>query len=362
MRGKDIDQVYIIAEAGVNHNGQRELAFGLIDAAADAGADAVKFQTFDAQKLASNTAPKAAYQKECGDPGESQLDMLQKLELPKSWYPELQAYANKRGIEFISTAFDFDSLVFLKELDIPFFKIPSGEITNGPLLWQFARTGKPLILSTGMATLSEVEQALAIIAHGLNASEEPNNMEEVWRCWSDRSFRQMLCGHVSLLHCTSRYPTPFDEVNLRCMDTMLSSFGLDVGYSDHTDGLLIAVAAVARGAKIIEKHFTLDKTLPGPDHKASLDPNELKQMVRDIRNLELALGDGNKCPQPNEWDTRQAARQQIVATSKIVAGTTLCRDDLTTTRAGAGLLPTELWGLVGHVVKKSYSIGEIIER
>jgi N-acetylneuraminate synthase len=356
------DSVYIIAEAGVNHNGQRDLAFALVDAAAEAGADAVKFQTFDAQKLASKDVPKAAYQKQSTDASESQLAMLKKLELPRDWHLELQSYSRKRGIEFLSTAFDVDSLAFLVGLDMPLFKIPSGELTNGPLLWQFARTRKPLILSTGMTTLSEVELGLAIVAHALSADAEPVNIDEVWRGWSKAENRNSLCNHVTLLHCTSQYPTPFNEVNLRGMDTLASAFGLKVGYSDHTEGILIPIAAVARGAKVIEKHFTLDRTLPGPDHKASLEPKELKQMVSDIRALQVALGDGSKTPQISEWDTRQAARQQVVAARDIAVGAVLARQDLTTARSGRGLPPSSLWELVGQPANRAYLSGDVIEK
>jgi len=355
------DHVYITAEAGVNHNGQRDLAFALVDAAAEAGADAVKFQTFDAARLASKSAPKAAYQKQSTDAAESQLAMLKKLELPREWHADLQAHATQKGIEFLSTAFDSDSLAFLVDLGMPLFKIPSGELTNGPLLWQFARTGKPLVLSTGMATLSEVEQGLAIVAHALSAEAEPSSIDDVWRSWSRADWRARLNGHVTLLHCTSQYPTPFAEVNLRGMDTLAQAFGLTVGYSDHTEGILIPVAAVARGAKFIEKHFTLDRSLPGPDHKASLEPPELTQMVRDIRALQVALGDGGKTPQPSEWDTRQAARQQVVAARDIAAGNILARADLTTARCGSGLPPTALWGLVGQRTGRAYVAGDIVE-
>lgn len=361
MNLSETNAVYIIAEAGVNHNGERELAFALVDAAAAAGVDAVKFQTFNAARLASAHAPKAAYQKKSTDEFESQLTMLKKLELPRSWHAELQVYARQKGIEFISTAFDPDSLNFLVDLGIPLFKVPSGELTNGPLLWQFARTCKPLILSTGMATLSDVEQGLAIVAHALAFNREPADMDEVWRCWGDRDARQRLQGHVTLLHCTSQYPTPWGEVNLKAMDTLASAFGLDVGYSDHTEGCLIPVAAVARGARVIEKHFTLDRTLPGPDHKASLEPDELKQMVSDIRSLEQALGDSCKAPQVSEWDTRKAARQQVIAARKIAAGTVFSREDLSTARCGHGLPPTALWELVGQRSARSYQAGEIVE-
>lgn len=353
--------VYIIAEAGVNHNGQRDLAFALIDAAADAGADAVKFQTFDADKLASKSAPKAAYQKQSTDAVESQNAMLKKLELPKEWHLALQEHARGRGIAFLSTPFDLESLAFLIGMDMPVLKVPSGELTNGPLLWKFARTGKPLVISTGMATLSEVEQGLAIVAHALSADAEPASMDEVWRCWSQSANRARLHGHVTLLHCTSQYPTPVAEVNLRGMDTLASAFGLSVGYSDHTQGILIPVAAVARGATVIEKHFTLDRSLPGPDHQASLEPGELTQMVADIRALQSALGDGCKAPQMSEWDTRQAARQQVVAARDLAAGTVLARDDLATARCGHGLPPTALWGLIGTHTSRAFSAGEVIE-
>lgn len=353
--------VYVIAEAGVNHNGDLDLARALVDCAADAGVDAVKFQTFDAKKLATSAAPKASYQQQTTDASESQLEMLRKLELPREWHWELRERARSRGIEFLSTAFDADSLTFLEELDMPFYKVPSGELTNGPLLWQFARKRRSLVVSTGMATMSEVEQALAVIAHAFNALAEPLEIGEIWRGWSDPAWRASIQGRVTLLHCTSQYPTPMQECNLRAMDT-LRAFGLPVGYSDHTEGILIPVAAVARGATFIEKHFTLDRKMPGPDHKASLEPVELAQMVKQIRDLQLALGDGVKCPQLSEWNTRQAARQHVVAARDIAAGTQLSRDDLTTARSGGGLPAIELWGLIGAVVANPYVVGEPIKR
>lgn len=353
--------VYVIAEAGVNHNGELELARRLVDCAADAGADAVKFQTFDAKKLATGAAPKASYQQRTTDVAESQLDMLRKLELPREWHWELRDHARLRGIEFLSTAFDVGSLTFLEELDMPFYKVPSGELTNGPLLWQFARQGRPLVVSTGMATMSEVEQALAVIAHALNAVGEPLDIADVWSGWSDPVWRASLQGRVTLLHCTSQYPTPMLECNLMAMDT-LRAFGLPVGYSDHTEGILIPVAAVARGATFIEKHFTLDRAMPGPDHKASLEPTELTEMVKQIRDLQLALGDGAKCPQRSEWNTRQAARQHVVAARDIAAGAVLSRDDLTTSRSGGGLPATALWGLIGLAAVQTYAAGEPITR
>ncbi|MBC3936356.1 N-acetylneuraminate synthase [Undibacterium sp. CY7W] len=355
------NHVYVIAEAGVNHNGDLELARALVDSAAESGADAVKFQTFDAKKLATSAAPKAGYQQQTTDVAESQLEMLRKLELPREWHWELRERARSRGIEFLSTAFDAGSLTFLEELDMPFYKVPSGELTNGPLLWQFARQGRPLVVSTGMATMSEVEQALAVIAHAFNAPAEPAEISDIWRGWSDPAWRASLQGRVTLLHCTSQYPTSMNEVNLKAMDT-LRVFGLPVGYSDHTEGILIPVAAVARGATFIEKHFTLDRKMPGPDHRASLEPAELAQMVKQIRELQLALGDGAKCPQPSEWNSRQAARQQVVAARPIAAGSMLVREDLTTARCGKGLMPNTLWELVGQNCPRAYQQGEIFER
>lgn len=354
--------VYVIAEAGVNHNGSRDMAFALVDAAARAGADAVKFQTFDADLLAARSAPKASYQRRTTDAEESQHAMLKRLELPRAWHPELQAHAQRQGLAFLSTAFDLGSLQFLRSLDIPLFKVPSGEITNAPLLWQFARSGKPLILSTGMATLSDVEQALAVVSHGFLHGQEPASMDEVLRAWSLPAAREALQGRVSLLHCTSQYPTPMAEVNLRAMDTLAAAFQLPVGYSDHTQGLLIPLAAVARGATVIEKHFTLDRTLPGPDHTASLEPEELRDMVRQIRELSLALGHGVKAPQASEWDTRRAARQQVVAARDIAAGSVYTREDLTTARAGQGLPASGLWDLIGRSAARAYASGEAIER
>jgi sialic acid synthase SpsE len=215
-------------------------------------------------------------------------------------------------------------------------------------------------LSTGMATLSEVEQGLAIVAHALCSEVEPKDMDEVWQSWSAPKTRLVLQGHVSLLHCTSQYPTPYSEVNLKAMDTLLSAFGLDIGYSDHTEGILIPVAAVARGAKIIEKHFTLDRNLPGPDHKASLEVSDLKRMVQEIRMLQTAMGDGRKTPQPSEWDTRRAARQQVVAARDILAGCVIAREDLTTSRSGFGAPPTSLWEMVGHIAHRAYLAGEAV--
>lgn len=351
--------VRVIAEAGVNHNGDREMAFQLVKVAADAGADAVKFQTFNAERLAALTAPKAKYQQATTDAMESQLAMLRKLELPTEWHNELQYYADELGITFISTAFDLQSLAFLQTLDLPYYKVPSGEITNGPLLLAFAQTGKELIISTGMATLSEIEQALAVVAYGYAHEGEPENLEQVWRFWSTTDAQSLLQGRVSLLHCTSQYPTPMEEVNLKAMGTLSNTFDLPVGYSDHTQGLVIPTAAVAMGATIIEKHFTLDRNLPGPDHKASLEPSELAELVSNIRGVEKALGDGIKKPQPSEWDTREAARQQVIFCEAVEKGETIMRKALSTARCGRGISPVLLWDLVGKTASESYQKGEV---
>ncbi|CEG56246.1 N-acetylneuraminate synthase [Legionella fallonii] len=353
------DSVYFIAEAGVNHNGNKDLALKLIDAAVEAGADAVKFQTFKASKLASQSVAKAKYQKANTDADESQLDMLIKLELPEDWHFELQEHAQKRGIEFLSTAFDETSLHLLQTLNLPCYKVPSGELTNAPLLWRFAKIGKPLIISTGMATMAEVEEGLAIVTHALHSSKEPCGMDEVWQLWSKQEARERLKECVTLLHCTSQYPTPWHEVNLKAMNTLSAAFGLEVGYSDHTEGTVIPLAAVALGAKIIEKHFTLDKTLPGPDHKASIEVDELKKLISEIRALELALGNGVKAPQPSEWDTRRVARQAIVVANSLPEGKVIERNDLTTARTGEGLAPKLIWELVGSISKKAYEPGDV---
>lgn len=353
-------KVYVIAEAGVNHNGDRQSAFDLVDAAADAGADAVKFQTFNAKRLAAATVPKAAYQQQTTEASQSQLEMLEALELPLEWHEPLQAHAHSRGIEFLSTAFDLQSLAFLETLDLPFYKVPSGEITNGPLLWHFAHTGKPLVISTGMATLAEVEQALAVVCHSLAHNQPPRSLEAVWRSWSQVEHRAALLGRVSLLHCTSQYPTPMEEVNLKAMDTLAQAFQLPVGYSDHTQGTLIPVAAVARGATIIEKHFTLDRELLGPDHRASLEPDELRRMVVDIRSIGTALGNGQKVPQPSEWDTRQAARQNLVAAATILKGEWFTEANLTTARTGSGETAMAYWDLLGQQATRDYKSGDAL--
>lgn len=355
-----MSEVYVIAEAGVNHNGCRHKAFDLVDAAAAAGANAVKFQTFEAKQLAAGTAPKASYQNRTTDVSQTQLEMLQALELPREWHVPLQEHARKLGIEFLSTAFDRHSLAFLETLDLPFYKVASGELTNGPLLVEFARTGKPLVVSTGMATLSEVEQALAVICYALSHDTPAPSFNAIWQCWSEPAAREKLRGRVSLLHCTSQYPTEMREVNLKAMDTLSRIFQLPVGYSDHTDGTLIPVAAVARGATIIEKHFTLDRNLPGPDHEASLEPRELAEMVASIKSIAMALGDGYKVPQESEWDTRRAARQNLVAAVDIRRGEVFTERNVTTARVGHGELGLAYWDRLGQTAARDYQVGEAL--
>jgi N-acetylneuraminate synthase/N,N'-diacetyllegionaminate synthase len=328
--------VFVIAEAGVNHNGDPALARALIDAAADSAADAVKFQTFRTSALTSRTAPKAAYQIEATGAGESQSEMLMRLELSTETLRALQAHAAARGIVFFSTPFDEASADTLAALGVPMFKIPSGEITNLPLLRHIAAKGKPIILSTGMSTLDEVAQALAAIG---DVADVP----------------------VAILHCVSAYPAPVGEVNLRAMDALRDRFGRPVGLSDHTLGLEIALAAVARGAAIVEKHLTLDKNLPGPDHRASLEPAEMAELVRGIRNIEAALGDGVKRPMPSELDTRRVARKSLVAARALRAGEELVKDAVAVKRPGTGISPAELERALGRRVRRDLAADDVID-
>lgn len=354
--------VYIIAEAGVNHNGSPELARKLVEVAAEAGADAVKFQTFRAEQLASVSAQKAVYQQETTDAGESQVDMLRKLELPLDAYPDLIALCKEKGVDFLSTPFETDSLRFLvEECHISIIKIPSGEITNGPFLLEIARTGLPVILSTGMSTLGEVETALSVLAYGYLHNDEPNGSEDFVRAYGEAKTRGILREKVSLLHCTTEYPVPFDEVNLAAMDTMKRAFCLPVGYSDHTEGIVVPMAAAARGAVIIEKHFTLDKALPGPDHKASLAPDELAEMVRGIRQIEKAVGDDCKAPTAREWGNLAVVRKSLVAKRAIREGERFSADNLAVKRPASGMSPMRYWELLGKRASRNYEADELIQ-
>ena len=326
---------FIIAEAGVNHNGSLEMARQLVDAAARAGADAVKFQTFKAEKVVSPQAPKAAYQLQTTGASESQLDMVKRLELPFDAFRELYVYCQDKGIRFMSTPFDEESVDFLAELGVAVFKIPSGEITNLPFLAHVAHKGKPMIVSTGMSYLGEVEAAVRTI-------EEVGNRDFV------------------LLHCVSNYPANPADVNLRAMHTLAAAFGVPVGYSDHTLGIEVAIAAVALGACVIEKHFTLDRSLPGPDHRASLEPDELAALVRGIRTVEAALGHGRKEPAASEANTTVVARRSLVAARDIPAGTVLTEEMIAIKRPGTGLPPAMRPYLIGRTARITILAGTLL--
>lgn len=352
----------IIAEAGVNHNGDEQLAFKLVDAALAAGADIVKFQTFKAKNLVTSQALQADYQVTNTGKQESQLAMLSRLELSYEAHHKLVAYCKELGIEFLSTAFDSESLDFLvNDLKLTKLKIPSGEITNAPLVLEHARTGCDLIVSTGMATLAEVEAVLGVIAFGytaaVNAKPSVDAFQEAY--FSDEG-KQALRKKVTLLHCTTEYPAPLADINLKAMDTLASAFGLPVGYSDHSEGIVVPIAAVARGAILIEKHFTLDKDMEGPDHKASLDPAELKAMVSAIRAVELTLGDGIKGPRPSELKNKAAARKSLVAAKDIKQGQVISAEDIAVKRPGDGITPYKFWALAGKVSSKNYQAGDLI--
>lgn len=355
---------FIIAEAGVNHNGSLDMALRLIDAAATAGVDAVKFQTFKAEQIVSRHAPKADYQLHTTDAGESQFEMIRKLELSEKDHQSLISHAQTKGVEFLSTPFDSPSLAFLAgRLGLRTIKVSSGEITNAPFLLEIARCAQDVILSTGMSSLGEVEAALGVLAFGFIAGAEtvPGRQAFVEAFASDDG-QAALRARVKLLHCTTEYPAPFDEVNLRAMDTLASAFGLPVGYSDHTPGIHIPVAAVARGATMIEKHFTLDRTLPGPDHKASLEPDELRAMVVAIRDVEAALGDGVKRPAASEWKNRPVARKGLVASRNIRAGERFSPQNITCKRPENGASPFDYWRVLDTAAAHDYAVDEPIGR
>lgn len=330
-----MDRVLIIAEAGVNHNGSIELAKKLIDAAKECGADVVKFQTANADALVSRYAPMAEYQKKNTGKTESQKDMLQKLLLGYGAFTELAAYCKSREIEFLSTPFDLDSIDFLEPL-VRFWKVPSGEITNLPYLIKIASTRKSVVLSTGMSTLSEVREAVDVL-------------------------RRYGTEDITLLHCTTQYPTPYDEVNLNAMLTLKKEFGVSVGYSDHTKGIEIPIAAAAMGAVVLEKHFTLDCNMEGPDHKASLEPDELAAMVRAVRNVEAAMGSFEKKPSPSENANIAVARKSIVAASAIKKGDVFTEHNLTTKRPGSGISPMKWHEVLGTKAIRDFGEDELIE-
>ena len=354
---------FIIAEAGVNHNGDLNLAKQLIDVAAEAGASAAKFQTFQAEQVVSRHAPKAEYQTRTTDQTESQFEMIRKLELTETDHEVLIAHAQVRGIAFLSTPFDMPSLHLLtKRFGLQMVKIPSGEIINAPFLLAIARVAQQVILSTGMSTLAEVEAALGMLAFGFATQSAATPQHgDFERAFASEAGQQALRNRVTLLHCTTEYPTPFDEVNLRAMDTLAAAFGLPVGYSDHTLGIHVSLAAVARGARVIEKHLTLDRNLPGPDHKASLEPDELRQLVRQIREIEQALGDGIKRPTVSEWKNRDVARKSLVAAKAIKVGEVFTEENLTCKRPGTGANPSSYWQTLGQVATRSYAADEALD-
>lgn len=352
----------IIAEAGVNHNGDEKLAFKLVDAAHKAGANIVKFQTFKAKNLVTTEAVQADYQVANTKKQESQLEMLSRLELSWEAHHKLVSYCNNLGIEFLSTAFDSESLDFLvNELGIKRLKLPSGELTNAPLVLEHARTGCDIIVSTGMATLAEIEAALGVIAFGYIAPEEAVPSIEAFQCaYSSEVGQKALKEKVIVLHCTTEYPAPMEEINLRVMDTLHQAFGLPVGYSDHSEGIMIPVAAVARGAIVIEKHFTLDKNMEGPDHKASLEPVELEAMIVAIHQIEKALGNSIKAPTVSEIKNKSVARKSLVAAKAIIAGESFTSDNLAIKRPGTGMSPYLYWDLINKVSENDYLPGELI--
>ncbi len=325
----------IIAEAGVNHNGNLGLAFKMVDEAKKAGADVIKFQTAKAENMISKYAEKAAYQKETTNAAESQLEMVRKIMLPYDDFISLREHCNRVGIGFLTTPFDIESMHFANPL-VDFWKIPSGEITNFPYLLEIAKTKKPVIMSTGMSDLSEIEAAVNIL-------------------------KEYGAGEISLLHCNTEYPTPFEDVNLNAMSTLKKKFGMPVGYSDHTLGIEVPIAAVAMGANIIEKHFTLDKNMEGPDHKASLEPLEFEAMVRAVRNIELALGDFEKAVSKSEQGNRKIVRKSIVAKVPIKRGERLTEENITAKRPGSGISPMQWLEVIGTVAIKDFQEDELIE-
>lgn len=328
--------VYIIAEAGVNHNGSIDIAKELVRTAKQVGADCIKFQTYITENLVTSDAKKAEYQIKNTQNMDSQYLMLKKLELSFEQFIDLKNYCEEVGIDFLSTPFDFDSIEFLESLGMKFWKIPSGEITNLPYLERLAETKIPVILSTGMSDLEEIEEAVEVL-------------------------KENGCPKISILHCTTEYPTPINECNLKAIQTLKNEFGVKVGYSDHTDSILIPAVAVAEGAEIIEKHFTLDKTMDGPDHKASLEPEQLREMIKNIRTIEKALGDGVKRPSKSELPNRIVARKSIVAKKMIKKGDIFTVDNLTVKRPGNGISPMSWYEILGKVAIKDYKKDELIE-
>ncbi len=351
----------IIAEAGVNHNGSLQRALEMIDIAAKSGADYIKFQSFKAEALATTDAPKAKYQIKTTGETENQFEMLKRLELDHEDHDILMSRCKDQGIKFLSTPFDIQSLLFLVDnLKLKEIKLGSGELTNAPLLIEAGKSGVQIILSTGMGTLSEVEAALGAIAFGMIQKGEPKNHRDFADVLLDTSVWELIAERVSLLHCTTEYPAAVSDVNLSAMSGLRHAFKLKVGYSDHTEGEAISLAAVALGANFLEKHFTLDRTLPGPDHAASLEPSELESLIKNVRKIESATGNGVKQPSAAEVENRPVARKTIIAARDLQEGQILGSNDLEVKRAGDGLSPMMFWDLLGRQVKVKLKKGQIL--
>jgi N-acetylneuraminate synthase len=353
-------KTYIIAEAGVNHNGSLDMAFQLVDAAAQSGADAIKFQTFITEYLVTKSATQADYQINNIGETQSQYKMLKQLELSYKDFKALKVYCEKVGIEFLSTPFDLQSVDFLiQELKLDKIKVGSGELTNAPYLYKIASYGVDVILSTGMATIEEIHNGLAFLTYGY-AKKANISFDNVKNYYKNNESRQLFQEKVSLLHCTTEYPTPYEYVNLNAMMDLKEEFGLPVGYSDHTEGIVVPIAAVAMGATIIEKHFTLDKKLKGPDHKASLEPRELKEMIQSIRIIERSMGSKYKEPTQIELKNKIIARKSIVAAKAIKKGESFDLNNLAVKRPGNGIKPYYFWDVIGTVAKRNYAEDEVI--
>jgi N-acetylneuraminate synthase len=356
-----MQNTFIIAEAGVNHNGSLDRALALVDVAANAGADAVKFQTFQSEAVISRHAVKAEYQVRNTGDNESQLEMVKRLELDLSAHKQLIRRCEMRNIQFLSTPFDLPSVdMLVTDLKVPRIKVASGEITNAPLLLRVAHSGLPVILSTGMSLLGDIEDALGVLAYGyLQASEVPS-IAGFRQAFMSREGQHQLQEKVTLLHCTTEYPSPFEDINLLAMDTMAKAFGLPVGLSDHTVGYSVPIAAVARGACIIEKHFTQDRSLPGPDHKASLEPGELAAMVTAIREVEQAMGAPRKLIAPSEAKNQAIARKSLVALQAIRKGEPFTSENLGAKRPGTGISPIRYWEFLEKRATRDYGVDEAI--
>jgi N-acetylneuraminate synthase len=354
-------RIKIIAEAGVNHNGSLDIALQLIEVAAEAGADAVKFQTFNASCLASAAANLVDYQKDNQVVATNQLEMLKSLEISHDSHLKLLECCRNNKIEFMSTPFDLESAAFLvRNLNLPQIKISSGEITNAPLLLQIANDGKPVILSTGMSDLAEIETALGVLAFGYTRIKEKPGPDQFGKAYLSTEGKKSLQDKVVLMHCTSLYPTPCEHINLRAMTTLRDKFRLPVGLSDHSRGTAVSVAAAALGAYVIEKHFTLDNSMPGPDHKASLEPLELIQLVKQVRCVESAMGSGTKIATERELSTRALTRKSLVAACRIERGERFTTENLTVKRPGNGISPNEYWNWLGRTAERDYKPDELL--